>query len=296
MPDESSVSNSYDYLWSRTFSSGNTLEDFLTKYKPSMIQDDGTKPWIWVEGSTRALADNYHREKLEAEEEASKYLEEITEKIEAIENNDSIPNIWSNKKTRVKGKKEVREQLQAEAAEKLKEISVKHGHVVGKWLVFASSEKIDQIWAGIAKSLVSGPLHKTVTFLAKVSTLPENVTPNHKHVICVYMPNVYDKEKVTEVMKILLRNHGVDLKGVKSDLYTLIGLYSNHPSGIRSTVWSNTALLPDKEIKELKDAFFADLPSKKAESKIEELKPSGDVAGAEKQSGPRYVPPHRRAI
>ena len=55
-------------------------------------------------------------------------------------------------------------------------------------------------------------------------------------------------------MKVLLRNHGVNLSGVKSDLYTLIGQFfisdyiprvhyllppgidSKHPSGIPSTV------------------------------------------------------------
>jgi len=53
-------------------------------------------------------------------------------------------------------------------------------------------------------------------------------------------------------MKILLRNHGVSLAGVKADLYTvigelclvatntykylLVGIDRNHPSGISSTV------------------------------------------------------------
>ena len=53
-------------------------------------------------------------------------------------------------------------------------------------------------------------------------------------------------------MKILLRNHGVNLAGVKADLYTvigelclvttktyepfLVGIDRNHPSGISSTV------------------------------------------------------------
>ncbi|KAF4621345.1 hypothetical protein D9613_000846 [Agrocybe pediades] len=279
MPNEDSVPQAYKYSWSS--SSEITLEDFLTKFKPSMVQNDGTKPWIWVHGSGAPADDDRGEE--EAEEEASKYLEEITEKVEAIKNDDSIP-VRSNKKTGAKSKKEVREQVQAEASAKLKEISVKHGYVVGKWLMFASSEKIDQIWAGIAKSLVSGPLSETTAFRAKVSTSPENETPNYQHLICVYMPDVYNKEKVTEVMKILLRNHGVNLSGVKSDLYTSIGLDSKHPSGIPSTAWKNTALLPDKEIKELKDAFFAELASKKAEPKAEEPKPSEVVTGVEEQS------------
>jgi len=76
------------------------------------------------------------------------------------------------------------------------------------------------------------------------------------------VPNVYDKDAVTEVMN-LLRNHGVNLSGVKSDLYTMIGLDSKHNSGIPSTVWKNTALLKDSEIKEMKEAFFSELSTKK---------------------------------
>jgi hypothetical protein len=60
-------------------------------------------------------------------------------------------------------------------------------------------------------------------------------------------------------MKVLLRNHGVNLSGVKSDLYTGVGLDSKHSSGIPSTVWKNTSLLADSEIKDLKDAYFSEL-------------------------------------
>ena len=94
-------------------------------------------------------------------------------------------------------------------------------------------------------SLVSGPLSSTSTFLAKVATSPQNDTPNYSHLICVYMPDVYDQGSVTEVrepgglpsvpssltwcalrpqvMKVLLRNHGMNLMGVKTNLYTSIG-------------------------------------------------------------------------
>ena len=94
-----------------------------------------------------------------------------------------------------------------------------------------------------AVSLVSGPLRSTSAYLAKVETSPEQETANFKHLICVYIPDVYDKASVTEVplffalyvewsevyskqvMKVLLRNHGANLSGVKSDLYTTIGRF-----------------------------------------------------------------------
>jgi len=111
--------------------------------------------------------------------------------------------------------------------------------------------------------LISGPLATTCAFTAKVSTSPQNDTPNYNHVMCVYMPDVYDKSNVTEVMKVLLRSHGVNLTGVKSNLYTAIGLDSKHASGIQSTVWKNTALMKDSEIKGLKEEFFAEISAAK---------------------------------
>ena len=84
-------------------------------------------------------------------------------------------------------------------------------------LIFAPSDRVDAIWASVASgsmlsywdlinpncvisdSLVSGPLEATVAVSAKVATSPEYETQGYQHVICVYIPDVYDKENVTEV-------------------------------------------------------------------------------------------------
>ncbi|KIK90766.1 hypothetical protein PAXRUDRAFT_831416 [Paxillus rubicundulus Ve08.2h10] len=262
----------YPYAWSPN--STVTLDEFITKWKPSMVQNDGTKPWLWVRNEDTSSQTSVEDE-ASALVKAATLLQEVTEKVEQIKNDDSIP-VRSNKKTGVKSKKEVREQVQAEAIEKLKEISKEHGYVCGKWLIFAPSDRVDLIWAGISSSLVSGPLSFTSAFCAKVSTSPQNEVPGYQHVICVYIPDVYDKESVTEVMRVLLRKHGANLTGVKSDLYTVIGLDSKHPSGISSTVWKNTTLLKDAEMKELKDAYFAELTASKAAASTQ--------AGATKKS------------
>ncbi|KAF9485978.1 hypothetical protein BDN70DRAFT_366948 [Pholiota conissans] len=258
--------DAYKYSWNAQ--SDLSLQDFLAKYRPSMIQNDGTKPWIW------------------AIEEATNLLKEITEKVENIKNDDSIP-IRSNKKTGTKSKKELREQVQADAAEKLKEIAIRNGFVHGKWLIFAPAEKVDAIWSSIASSIVSGPLHSTPAYLTKVSTSSEDENSRGQHLICVYFPDVFDKAKVTEVMKVLLRNHGATLSGVKADLYTHIGIDSKHPSGIPSTIWKNAAIISEKEAKELKDAYFAELAAnKQAETSAAETiaEAKSDTTSADKTS------------
>lgn len=248
----------YPYSWSTD--SELSLQEFLTKYKPSMVQDDGTKPWIWVRKSAPAKEDTNIDA---ATDEAKHLLNEVTEKVEAIKNDDSIP-VRANKKKGTKSKKELREAVQSEATQKLKDISVKNGFISGKWLIFAPSDKVDLVWSTIANSLISGPLASTSAFSAKVATCPQNETPNYSHVLCLYIPDVYDQSEVVEIMKILLRKHGMNLMGVKSNLYTAIGLDSKHASGIPSTVWKNTMLLADTESKKLKEEFFAELGSAKS--------------------------------
>lgn len=167
-------------------------------------------------------------------------------------------------------------------------------------LIFAPPDKVDLVWSTLASgyhpkylslyythslphcytaSLVEGPLASTCATLAKVSTSPKDESQNYQHVMCLYVPDVYDKDKIIEVkvlrmpvgdlatltsfqvMRVLLRNHGLNLMGVKSNLYTAIGKYasvgscvhlshqrlmtgpmlwpgldSKHPSGIQSTV------------------------------------------------------------
>lgn len=276
---DDTVPQEYPYFWSK--GSSIALPDFLTKYKPSMVQNDGTKPWIWVEGSNRNQ-DTSESDATVAISEAAALLKEVSQRVEEIKNDDSVP-MRSSKKTGAKSKKDVREKVQADAAEKLKDISIKHNYVCGKWLIFAPADKVDVIWSKIATSLISGALASTCAFLAKVATSPANETPHHQHVICLYIPDVYDKDAVTNVMKVLLRNHGVNLSGVKSDLYTGAGLDSKHPSGIPSTVWKNTSLLADSEIKDLKDAYFSELNTASASTaKPDEKKDQPSIATKKK--------------
>ncbi|THH06930.1 hypothetical protein EW146_g9468 [Bondarzewia mesenterica] len=193
----------------------------ILQYKPSM-KNDGTNPWISVQGS-QASSEDVGAEDVDevaAIEEAVELLKEVTAKIKRIKNNKSIR---ANKKTGAKSKKELLEAERVSATEKLKEISISHGCVSGKWLIFAPSDKIDTIWSTVATSLVSGPLSATSASLATVATCPQIETPDYEHLLFICLPNVYDKDAATEVMRVLLRNHGLYIVGIKSDLYTSIG-------------------------------------------------------------------------
>ncbi|GJJ08486.1 hypothetical protein Clacol_002704 [Clathrus columnatus] len=217
-----------------------------------------------------------------AVEEARKLLTEATERVTSINEDDSIP-VRASKKAGTKSKKQVRDEVLADHSQKLKDVHIKYGYTTGKWfvsLIFTPADAVDGVWSRLAVSVAQGPLSQTAVDVAKVATTPPNESSGQR-VICVYMPNILDKEKVLEVMRILLENHGVNLSGVKSDLYTKIGLDSKHPSHLQSTIWKNTDFLKDSEIKELRGEYFAKLKEDQA------AKTTNTAKEADKQHVPK---------
>ncbi|KAJ7686474.1 hypothetical protein B0H17DRAFT_1169735 [Mycena rosella] len=258
MSGEEVIPRDYTYAW--TVASDLPLPDFLEKYKPSVVQNNGKKPWIWVRGGPRARDD---AGKAGALREGGALLKEIIARVKQIKDDASIP-LQPNKQAGVESKKQVREQVQAEAAEKFTEIATRNGWVSGKWMIFAPVEKVDVIWADLATSLVSGPLAATCAFMAKVATASAGgISLTSGHLICLYVPDVYDKPGITQVMSVLARYHGIAPISVKANMFGALGIDSKHPSGVQTSPWKYAELMTSKEFKALKKDYNADVKAKK---------------------------------
>ncbi|KAG9095645.1 hypothetical protein FS749_010033 [Ceratobasidium sp. UAMH 11750] len=259
-----------------------------------MVVDDGTKPWIWVRRVEHEPLDETDPDGETDEdsklEQAKKLLDQYTEKIVAVQKDDSIP-IRSNKKKGLRSKKEVREEIMVEAAKEFKRISEENKLTCGKWLFFATPDHIDALFARLAHDLMTGALSKTSAYCAKVATTPSTVEPNHRYLICLYLPNLYDKDAVTEVLRTVCRSTGVRPNSAKTDLYTMIGLDSKHPSGMKSTIWNPTDLVPEAELKALLDAYWED--AKKNAAKTPE--PSDAPDGSANKPKKKSIKPKRKA-
>ncbi|KAG8955619.1 hypothetical protein FRC04_007610 [Tulasnella sp. 424] len=230
--EEAEAPQGYKYSWSADTKSEFSADEFVAKFKPSIITDDGSKPWIWMCGP--GYKTPYTEEDAgEAMLEGVMKLTETAEKVEAIQHDASIP-VRANKKTGAKSKKEVREEIQAEAKDALRAIAQKHRFTNGKWLCYGNTGNIDGIWAKLARSIAAGPLSTSSARLGKVSTAKRGEGAD-SHVICLYLPDIFDETAARDVLKILIQEHGVIPSGAKPDLYTHIGLDSKHKSGIRST-------------------------------------------------------------
>ncbi|KAL7409441.1 hypothetical protein BDY24DRAFT_403090 [Mrakia frigida] len=245
-----------DLRWTKD--SSETLDEFLAQKKPSMIQDDGTKPWIWVQKEEfQAKADEIkNTETLQA---GMDIVDAVTEKVKEIEADPAIP-VRANKSKGTRSKKDLREEAQAEAASQLKALALSSGDTCGKWLLFRDGSRVDATFAALAKSLVDGPLSRTECRLMKVATCPRFDEEHYQHVICLYYPNVYDKKASEEILRTVAENHGIELSSVKSDLYTILGLDSKHESKMRSTIWQPKELGLDKEgMKKLTEAYWSNV-------------------------------------
>ena len=103
----------------------------------------------------------------------------------------------------------------------------------GKWLMFLSPEKVDNLWERIAESTRAGTMGDS----ARVSTREEG---DPVHVICVYNSD-YRSEK--EVMRIRdeLRRLGVKARiSYKPEIYTCCGIYVHNQWGIPASRYTST--------------------------------------------------------
>ncbi|RSH88768.1 hypothetical protein EHS25_002996 [Saitozyma podzolica] len=222
------------YFWSPEHDL--TIQDFIKKTRPSIVTDD-VAPWIWVQGSDAPKKDpEVDGAKGGVIQEARKIVDRLTKRMAEIEDDDDIPVRASKGK---KSKKVVREEAHENAKEELHELSVISTWTVGKWLLFPQRISVDGMWSALAQSVADGPLRDAGVFLAKVAPTPAGQAEGEQrpHVICLYIPDVYDLKVVRKVLETLLGKHGLEPSAVKSDLYTLAGIDSNHPSKLRSTIW-----------------------------------------------------------
>ncbi|KAG8910425.1 hypothetical protein FRC00_008199 [Tulasnella sp. 408] len=270
--EEAEAPQDYKYSWSADAKPELSADEFIAKslsqwhpaqnkkFKPSIITDDGSKPWIWVRGPG-------YKSPYKEEDANAAILEGVMKRVSLppatpiaslvlnnphlpephVQHDASIP-VRGNKKTGAKSKKEVREEAQAEARGALRTTAQKHHFTIGKWLCYGNNDNIDGLWAKIARSVASGPLSTSPAKLAKVSTAKKG-EGGDSHVLCLYLPDIFDETAARDVLKILIREHGILPSGAKPDLYTHIGLDSKHKSGIRSTVWQPKELLSETEIK-----------------------------------------------
>ncbi|KAG6877625.1 hypothetical protein C0993_005537 [Termitomyces sp. T159_Od127] len=112
--------------------------------------------------------------------------------------------------------------------EALDALALAYGVLSGKWLIYAESHKIDELWSRIVTAVIANA-PPGVGARAKVSP----ARPGELHVVCVYVEDYSDEAEVGRVRE-SLRRVGVRWKiGFKPDIYTHLGIYKANEWKIR---------------------------------------------------------------
>jgi Domain of unknown function (DUF1917) len=107
-----------------------------------------------------------------------------------------------------------------------------HFHVLtGKWLVFLSSDEVDNLWERIVNSTLAG----TLGISASVSTRDEREDLPSTHVICVYNADYTSVAEVNRVRDELRRLGVTERIAYKPDIYTHCRIYPYNGWGIRAS-------------------------------------------------------------
>lgn len=269
-----------------------SLAQFLEQNLPSNTRRmPGGDGWIWVRSKRADDSDPDKKPTSESQNEASRILEELVQRLEDIENNDDIPKIKS--RTSGPSKKMLKDFSVQKCEGALREIGLKNWPC-GKWMFFEGEDYVNIVFDRLAHSIIDGPLSKLKNarcHTIKVATTDSlRVDKNRrvrddKQLICLYFDNIWSKENATEVLECIVKEHGQIPNSAKPDLYTMINLDSSHPSKIRTTLYRPAELFTWEQLREWQSAFFEALKKNKSKdnahkSPVRANKPDTEPTGS----------------
>lgn len=158
--------------------------------------------------------------------------------------------------------------LRAQAVERLLNVAGELGETCGKWMLMPKSSHVDAVWATVARDVCAGLLDVSAKVspraLAPAGGMGMGVGGSHfddKHVICVYVNDFRDKQRVRAVLRRLLQHEGLApwlTGGFKPDFYTYADIYSGNKWRLPPTIYQEM-------VKEEKEALSGQQTAKKQE-------------------------------
>ncbi|GKZ28898.1 hypothetical protein AbraIFM66950_001522 [Aspergillus brasiliensis] len=222
------------------------ISSFLARLPPSTtLSASAAGPWIYVSSySYQTPQADIKKLKADGAKELRAY-EEKTARIRAEH-----------------GKKPKRSQSQAglsreitklrmELERKLSALAKQTNVVSGKWMLFVSSEKVDEVWGVVAEATAKGELGFGAKVATAASTAAAAVDDNENGVgggrkarlIAIYTRDFRDKADVERVLRKMVELKLVDVEKrpiyYKCDAYTHLDIMGNNACGLRASMFSS---------------------------------------------------------
>ncbi|KAL8280144.1 hypothetical protein RQP46_007474 [Phenoliferia psychrophenolica] len=253
----------------------NDIDVFLKEHKPSQNKtENGTGGWYWVKSGKEPFDDVEDKGSSGYPaliEDGVKLERALTAECERIKAEEPVR---ENKKLGKQSQKQWREKAYALFNQGVGTVARKHGVLSGKWLYFPSVEYVDGLWSTIVRAIASkdGALAK----FGRVPTAKVSTSATERgYVICVYVDDSWDKDAVEGALKILANDLKLTPLSYKCDANTLLGIDSNHPSKIPSSLWKVSDFLDLAKLKEeaqaKADSKAKAAPKKTAEEEVDDF-------------------------
>ena len=211
-----------------------SLEDFLSRLIPSKT-DSLTAPGGWIR-----IANPYSKPRttepdiVGLREEAQVFLSSYEMQRAELEHKHPNQTASYFTKTLVPQRTTLESSLRSLAKAK---------HVNGgKWLLFCSPERVDNIWADVARSTWNGRLGYAAKVAVSDAAKAKGYGPK-EHLICIYTKDFEDKADVRRVLE-GLRDLGI-LKGskgiyYKTDMYTYLDLSRGNDYDLQASLYRSS--------------------------------------------------------
>ena len=214
-----------------------SLEDYLNRLKPSKTTTEAG-PWIWI-ANPRTSNQNMYRNQPRFVDEGNGLLDVYMSRKRKLEeqNPDLAP------ATITRRLKPEREWLEESLSDMAKKCSVTNG----KWMLFPMPQRVDEIWAVVAKGTLEGRLGSA----AKVATDAGDGKP--ERLICIYTEDFSDIRDVMRVLKEMRRlglvssEKGAKPIYYKTDAYTYLGITSDNDYKLKASKYCSRDLLTEMD-------------------------------------------------
>lgn len=215
------------------------ISDFLARLPPSVASNDSVGPWIWVK-------DPHHRAQDAETGDIAAFVAQGTDLLHDYENKASdleVEHDRSGAKTKTTLTRKLNI-LRRELVEWISALALEKNVTCGKWMLFPTQDRVDDFWARVAGATVAGELG----IEAKVATGNEE-NAGRTRLLVVYTRDYGDTEdikRVVEKLGDLGFVNGLRPIYYKTDAYTLLGIGSNNPYGLKASLYSSNDVLAGK--------------------------------------------------
>lgn len=212
-------------------SSTEAVQDSLTRLPPSTTKASAVGPWIYARSptDTLSLTQSAIGELVAAGTKLLREFEDAKATLEAEHARSGSKSKAALTRKLTPLRKKLESDLFAVAREK--------GVVTGKWMLFPSVERVDEVWAAVAGATRKGELGVA----AKVAT--DDGSAGGVRLIAVYTRDYEDKADVKRVLDKLVQLGVVQREGrpiyYKCDAWTYLEIKADNEYGLRASLFSS---------------------------------------------------------